>query len=114
MQEIKETWVRSLNWEDPLEEEIATHSSIRVWKMPWTEEPGGLQSMGLQSQTWLSDWAQLNAARSNSGVEGVARGQAEHACGAHRSQSISSLWDGEKVSHREYACRLEDGKAGSG
>ena len=51
MQEIQETWVQSLNWEDPLEEEIATHSSIRVWKMPWTEEPGGLQSMGLQSQT---------------------------------------------------------------
>ena len=44
-------WARSLGWEDPLEKEIATHSSIRVWKIPWTEEPGGLQSMGLQSQT---------------------------------------------------------------
>ena len=57
--EIREAlilWVQSLGWEDPLEEEIATHSSILARKIPWTEEPGGLQSMGLQSQTWLSDW----------------------------------------------------------
>ena len=40
--------VRSLGWEDPLEKEMATHSSIHAWKIPWTEEPGGLQSMGLQ------------------------------------------------------------------
>ena len=45
---VQETWVRSLGWEDPLEEEMATHSRILVWKIPWTEEPGGLQSMGLQ------------------------------------------------------------------
>ena len=38
-------------WEDPLEKEMATHSSIHAWKIPWTEEPGGLRSMGLQSQT---------------------------------------------------------------
>ena len=37
---------KSLSWEDPLEEEMATHSSILAWKIPWTEEPGGLQSMG--------------------------------------------------------------------
>ena len=43
-----ETWVRSLGWEDPLEEGIATHSSILAWGVPWTEEPGGLQYMGLQ------------------------------------------------------------------
>ena len=43
-----ETWVRSLGWEDPLEKEMATHSSILTWRIPWTEEPGGLQSMGLQ------------------------------------------------------------------
>ena len=41
-------WVRSLGWEDPLEKDLATHSSILAWKIPWTEEPGGLQSMGLQ------------------------------------------------------------------
>ena len=43
-----ETWVRSLGWEDPLEKGIATHSSIHAWKIPWTKEPGGLQSMGSQ------------------------------------------------------------------
>ena len=43
-----ETRVRSLGWEDPLEKEMATHSSIHAWKIPWTEEPGGLQSMGSQ------------------------------------------------------------------
>ena len=42
-----ETWVQSLGQEDPLEEEMATHSSILAWKIPWTEEPGRLQSMGL-------------------------------------------------------------------
>ena len=43
----QETWVRSLGWEDPLEEGMATHSSILAWRIPWTEEPDGLQSMGL-------------------------------------------------------------------
>ena len=46
--EIQETWVRSLGWEDPLEKEISTHSSILAWRIPWTEEPGELQFMGLQ------------------------------------------------------------------
>ena len=45
-----ETWVRSLGWEDPLEKGMATHFSILAWKIPWTEEPGGLQSMGLQKK----------------------------------------------------------------
>ena len=45
---VQETQVRSLGWEDPLEKEMATHSSTLAWKIPWTEEPGGLQSMGLQ------------------------------------------------------------------
>ena len=43
---VQETWVQSLGWEDSLEKEIATHSSILVWEIPWTEEPGGLQFMG--------------------------------------------------------------------
>ena len=43
---VWETWVRSLGWEDPLEKGMATHSSIPAWRIPWTEEPGGLQSMG--------------------------------------------------------------------
>ena len=45
---IWETWVRSLDWKYPLEKGMATHSSILVWRIPWTEEPGRLQSMGLQ------------------------------------------------------------------
>ena len=45
---MQETWVQSLGQEDPLEEEMATHSSIPAWRIPWTEEPGGLQSMGSQ------------------------------------------------------------------
>ena len=48
MQETEETWVRSLGWEDPLEEGMAAHSSIYAWRILWTEEPGGLQFMGLQ------------------------------------------------------------------
>ena len=55
------TWVRSLGWEDPLEEERATHSSTLAWKIPWMEEPGGLQSLGSQrvghdSATSLVRW----------------------------------------------------------
>ena len=45
---MRETWVRSLGWEDPLEKEMAIHSSILAWRIPWTEEPGGLQSTGSQ------------------------------------------------------------------
>ena len=45
---MRETWVRSLGQEDPLEKEMATHSSILAWRIPWTEEPGGLQSTGSQ------------------------------------------------------------------
>ena len=45
---LQETWVQSLGQEDPLEKEMAMHSSILAWKIPWTEEPGGLQSMGSQ------------------------------------------------------------------
>ena len=48
MQERQETLVQSLGWEDPLKEEMATHSSIFAWKIAWIEKPGGLQPMGLQ------------------------------------------------------------------
>ena len=51
MQEMQESWIRSLCWEDPLEEEMAIHSSILDWRIPWTEEPGGLQSMGSERDT---------------------------------------------------------------
>ena len=54
MQEIQ---IQSLGWEDPLEKEMATHSSILAWRIPWTEEPGGLQSTGVtKSRTRLNDF----------------------------------------------------------
>ena len=53
---MQEPWVRSLGQEDPLEKEMATHSSILAWRIPWTEEPGGLPSMESQSRTRLSEF----------------------------------------------------------
>ena len=57
MQETQEMWVQSLNWEDPLEEEMATHSSILAWKIPWAEEPGSLQPVGPQGvgHNWVTE-----------------------------------------------------------
>ena len=52
---MKETWVQSLAQEDPLEKGMASHCSILSWRIPWTEEPGGLQSTGSQSQKRLSN-----------------------------------------------------------
>ena len=61
---MEETWVWSLGQEDPLEKETATHSSILAWKIPWTVEPDGLQSMGSQkSQTQLSDYTIIEGQR---------------------------------------------------
>ena len=60
MQELQETQVWSLSQDDPLEEGMATHSSVLAWKIPWTEEPGGLQSMGLQRVGF--HWSDLAAA----------------------------------------------------
>ena len=53
---MRETWVGSLGWEDPLEKEMATHSRILAWRVPWTEEPDGYRPWGRKSRTWLSDW----------------------------------------------------------
>ena len=57
MQEMQDRWVQSLGQEDPLEKEMATHSSIHAWRIPWTEEPGWLQVMGLQRVG--HDWSDL-------------------------------------------------------
>ena len=75
---IQETWVQSLGWEDPLEEGMATHSSILAWSIPWTEEPGGLQSRGLQRvrqdwATWLTH-AYIMSIRQCRGDEGEKAG----------------------------------------
>ena len=55
MQETEESWVQSLDWEDPLEEEMASHSSILAWKISWTEGPGGLQSMEYQKESDMTE-----------------------------------------------------------
>ena len=64
---MQEMWVQSQGWEDPLEKEMATHSSILAWEISWTEEPGGLQSMGLQRARhyWASNTTQHNTTQHN-------------------------------------------------
>ena len=57
----KGTWVQSLGWEDPLEKGLATHSNILAWRIPWTEEPGRLQSLVTKSQTQLSTFICLSS-----------------------------------------------------
>ena len=69
MLEPKEMQVRSLGCEDPLEEEMATHSGIPAWRMPWTEEPDGLQSVGSQRVKRLSIQAQGNSGQHISQVQ---------------------------------------------
>ena len=59
---MRESWVESPGWEDPLEEGMATQSSILAWRSPWTEEPDGLHRV-TNSWTWLSDWSQHNDCR---------------------------------------------------
>jgi len=61
-------WVRSLGRKDPQEEEMATHSGILAWRLPWAEEPGGLQSMGLQSQLQLRAHAGSTGAHVGTGL----------------------------------------------
>ena len=64
-EELQETWVWSLGWEDPLEEGMAIHSSIFGWRIPWTEEPGGPQSTG--SQRVRHEWSDLACLHTRSG-----------------------------------------------
>ena len=61
MQETQETAVGFLGWEDPLEKEVAAHSSILAWEIPWTEEPGGLRSTGLQTvgRNWAHTYTHM-------------------------------------------------------
>ena len=56
----QETWFQSLGWEDPLEKQMAIHSSVLALRISWMEEPGGLQSMGSQSRTRLSDFTYVS------------------------------------------------------
>ena len=68
---VQETWVQSLSQEDPLEKGMATHSNLLPWRIPWTEGPGGLQSMGSQSWTQLSDWHTHHASQQPSDLTKV-------------------------------------------
>ena len=71
---MQETWVQSLCQKDPLEKGMATHSSILGWRIPWTEEPGGLQSMGSQrvGHTWATNTRASSITRGEQGLWGVA------------------------------------------
>ena len=60
---MQETWAQSLGWEDPLEKEMSTHPSILAWEIPRTEEPGGPEFMGSQSQTRLKRLSSCNRSR---------------------------------------------------
>ena len=73
MQKTQETWVRSLGWEDPLEKVMATHSSIFAWEVPWTEEPGSLQSMGLQrvGHDWTQTHTDISTVKRRKGIISV-------------------------------------------
>ena len=71
MQKNQETWIPSLDREDPLKKDMATHSGILAWRIPQTEEPGGLQSMGSQSQTRLSNNNKESATTFKSHLEGL-------------------------------------------
>ena len=61
---IWETWVQSMGWEDPLEKEMATHSSTLAWRIPWTEEPGRLQSVGSKKSD-TTEWLHIHFQREN-------------------------------------------------
>ena len=66
---VQETWVQFLGLEDPLEEEMATHSSILAWRIPQIEEPGGLQSMGSQRETTEATWQRPFSRQKNYSAE---------------------------------------------
>ena len=89
---MQETWVQSLGQEDPLEQEMATHCSSRTWKVPWTEEPGGLQSMGSQRVGY--DWSDSARMRINLGYGGCTFSLYHMACRSFNPQvfPVSSLW----------------------
>ena len=94
---VQETWVQFLGWEDLLEKEMATHSSILAWKIPWREEPGKLQSMQSQSQTRLSNFTSILHQRDQEGFLSGTSGK-ESACQCMRHSGSITVW-GTKIPH---------------
>ena len=94
---IQEMWVRSLSREDPLEEEMATHSSILAWRIPWTEEPGGLQSMGSHrvGHDWVTNTFTFTVCK-----ESPYPGENEH-----QRSTGETLWVGNHRGSREWLLR---------
>ena len=94
MQETQETRVRSLGREDPLEKDMATHSSILAWKIPWTEEPSRLQSMRSQSWTRLSNFTFFKHIGGSDGKESAcSAGDFKHIGGSDGKESACSAGD---------------------
>ena len=90
---MQETQVPSMGQEDPLEEEIPTHSSILAWRIPWTEETGGLQSIGLQSQTRLKRLKHSTALD----LAGEGRVFPNHHQGKHDSPNGLCSWQSQQL-----------------
>ena len=104
---VQEIWVRSLDWEDPLEREMAIHSSILAWKISWTEEPGGLQSMG--SQRIGHDWATNTNTNTHSLIlckEPCSERPYEAGPSVTHLKPMVETWSCE--SHLQRACRPRD------
>ena len=96
---LQETWVRSLGWEDPLEEGIATHSSMLAWKIPWKEEPGGLQSTG-SKRTDTTE--RLSTERSSQCFPGGTSGKESTCrCRRHERRGLSN-WVGQIRCRRKW------------
>ena len=98
MQEMQETWVRSLGWDDPLEEEMATCSSILAWKIPWTEDYGKLQSVGLKRVR--HNWTLWDPKNVSTVILGFPRGSVgeESACSAgDAGVAVQSLDQGDPL-----------------
>ena len=89
---MRETWVWSLGQEDPLKKEMATHSIILAWEIPWTEEPGGPQSKGLQrvGHNWATNTHTTNGHMAPGSCEGVYRALSWHASGRLQGRMDSS------------------------
>ena len=106
---MRETWVQFLGWEDLLEKEMATHSSILAWKIPWREEPGKLQSMQSQSQTRLSNFTSILHQRDQEGfLSGTSGKESACQCMRHKRSRLDP-WVGKipwrrKCKPLQYSC----------